>query len=304
MRSRIESREGKITDVLILDGKATAAAIRAELGAHVEQLRAGGVVPGLAAVLVGDDPASHIYVRNKARACEKASIHSEILRLPAQTTESDLLELVRELNARADIHGILVQSPVPDGIDEFKVNITVSPDKDVDGFHPDNVGRVLLGRPGFVPCTPAGVLELLRRHDIDPAGAEVVIAGRGNIVGKPLMALLIQKAAGANATVTLCHSRTRDLAAHCRRADILIAAMGQAELITGDMVRDGAVVIDVGINRVEDPKSEKGYRVVGDVHFDSVAPKCRAITPVPGGVGPMTIAMLLKNTVDSALRGA
>jgi methylenetetrahydrofolate dehydrogenase (NADP+)/methenyltetrahydrofolate cyclohydrolase len=293
-----------MTDALILDGKATAAVLREELRGDVELLKARGIVPGLAAVLVGDDPASHIYVRNKARACEKAAIHSEILRLPAQTTEADLLDLVRQLNDRPDIDGILVQSPVPEGIDEFKVNITVAPEKDVDGFHPDNVGRVLLGRPGFVPCTPAGVLELFRRHDIDPAGAEVVIAGRGNIVGKPLLALLIQKAAGANATVTLCHSRTRDLAAHCRRADILIAAMGQAELIRGDMVREGAVVIDVGINRVEDPASEKGYRVVGDVHFESVAPRCRAITPVPGGVGPMTIAMLLRNTVESARRRA
>jgi methylenetetrahydrofolate dehydrogenase (NADP+)/methenyltetrahydrofolate cyclohydrolase len=289
-------------DPLILNGKETANAIKAELKSDVEQLKKSNVTPGLAAVLVGDDPASHIYVRNKARACEKTGIYSEVLRLPAQTTETELLDLVSELNERPDIHGILVQSPVPDDIDEFKVNLTVSPEKDVDGFHPTNVGRVLLGRPGFVPCTPAGVLELLRRHDIDPKGQEVVIAGRGNIVGKPLMALLIQKAAGANATVTLCHSRTRDLGAHCRRADIVIAAMGQAELITGDMIKEGAVVIDVGINRIDDPSTEKGYRVVGDVHYESVAPKCRAITPVPGGVGPMTIAMLLKNTVESAKR--
>jgi len=259
-------------------------------------------VPGLAAVLVGDDPASHIYVRSKARACEKTGIHSEVLRLAAQTTEHELLALVDELNHRADIHGILVQSPVPKGIDEFKINLAVSPEKDVDGFHPANVGRLLLGRPGFAPCTPAGVLELLRRYKIDPSGTHVVIAGRGNIVGKPLAAMLIQKAAGANATVTVCHSRTADLAAECRRADILIAAMGQPELITGDMVKEGAVVIDVGINRVDDAKAEKGYRVVGDVHFESVAPKCRAITPVPGGVGPMTIAMLLTNTVVSARR--
>jgi len=242
-------------------------------------------------------------VRNKARACEKAGIYSEVIRLPAQTTESQLLDLVRELNSRPDIHGILVQSPVPEDIDEFKVNITVSPEKDVDGFHPDNVGRALLGTPGFVPCTPAGVMELLRRYDIDTSGAEVVIAGRGNIVGKPLLALLIQKAAGANATVTLCHSRTRDLADHCRRADIIVAAMGQPELITGDMVHEGAVVIDVGINRVDDPGTDKGYRVTGDVHYPSAAPKCSAITPVPGGVGPMTIAMLLRNTVVSARRG-
>ena len=286
----------------LLDGKATAKLIRDELTRDVALLAEKGVVPGLAAVLVGDDPASAIYVRNKARACEKAGIYSDVIRLPAQTTEAQLLDLVRELNSRPDIHGILVQSPVPEDIDEFKVNITVSPEKDVDGFHPDNVGRVLLGTPAVVPCTPAGVLELLRRYDIDTSGAEVVIAGRGNIVGKPLMALLIQKAAGANATVTLCHSRTRDLADHCRRADIIVAAMGQPELITGDMVRVGAVVIDVGINRMDDPKSEKGYRVTGDVHYQSVAPKCRAITPVPGGVGPMTIAMLLKNTVVSAKR--
>jgi methylenetetrahydrofolate dehydrogenase (NADP+)/methenyltetrahydrofolate cyclohydrolase len=286
----------------ILDGKATAKQIREELSRDVAELSGKGVVPGLAAVLVGDDPASAIYVRNKAKACEKAGIYSEVIRLAAQTTEAQLLDLVVELNGRSDIHGILVQSPLPKDLDEFKVNITVSPDKDVDGFHPDNVGRVLLGTPGFVPCTPAGVMELLKRYHIDTAGAEVVIAGRGNIVGKPLMALLIQKAAGANATVTLCHSRTRDLADHCRRADIIVAAMGQPELITGDMVRDGAVVIDVGINRLDDPGSEKGYRITGDVHFESVAPRCRAITPVPGGVGPMTIAMLLKNTVVSAQR--
>ena len=283
----------------IIDGKATARQIRDELKQEVDVLAGQGVVPGLAAVLVGDDPASAIYVRNKARACEKAGIYSEVIRLPAQTTEAQLLDLVVELNDRADIHGILVQSPVPEDVDEFKVNITVSREKDVDGFHPDNVGRALLGTPGFVPCTPAGVMELLRRYDIDTSGAEVVIAGRGNIVGKPLMALLIQKAAGANATVTLCHSRTRDLADHCRRADIIVAAMGQPELITGDMVRVGAVVIDVGINRIDDPNTEKGYRVTGDVHYPSVAPKCRAITPVPGGVGPMTIAMLLENTWEA-----
>jgi methylenetetrahydrofolate dehydrogenase (NADP+)/methenyltetrahydrofolate cyclohydrolase len=190
---------------------------------------------------------------------------------------------------------------VPAGIDEFKVNLAVSPAKDVDGFHPDNVGKMLLGRPGFVPCTPAGVLELLRRYQIDTRGAEVVIAGRGNIVGKPLAALLIQKAAGADATVTVCHSRTRDLAVHCRRADILVAAMGQPELIRGEWVKDGAVVVDVGINRIADG-SDKGYRIAGDVHFESAAPKCRAITPVPGGVGPMTIAMLLRNTVEAARR--
>jgi methylenetetrahydrofolate dehydrogenase (NADP+)/methenyltetrahydrofolate cyclohydrolase len=286
----------------IIDGKATAKQIRDELKQQVTELQGKGVVPGLAAVLVGDDPASAIYVRNKAKACEKAGIYSEVIRLSAQTTETELLNLVGELNERPDIHGILVQSPVPNDIDEFKVNITVAPEKDVDGFHPDNVGRALLGTPGFVPCTPAGVMELLSRYQIETSGAEVVIAGRGNIVGKPLMALLIQKAAGANATVTLCHSRTRDLAAHCRRADIIVAAMGQPELITGDMVQDGAVVIDVGINRVDDPGTEKGYKVVGDVHFESVAPRCRAITPVPGGVGPMTIAMLLKNTVVSAGR--
>ncbi len=286
---------------ILLDGKATAAALRAELTAAVTGLTVRGVIPGLAAVLVGDDPASAIYVRSKAKACEQVGIYSEVIRLPAQTAESELLELVSVLNRRPDIHGILVQSPVPAGMDEFKVNLAVSPAKDVDGFHPDNVGKVLLGRPGFVPCTPAGVLELLRRYNIETRGAEVVIAGRGNIVGKPLAALLIQKAAGADATVTVCHSRTRDLAAHCRRADILVAAMGQPELIRGDWVKEGAVVVDVGINRIND-SSEKGYRIAGDVHFESVAPKCRAITPVPGGVGPMTIAMLLRNTVEAAKR--
>ena len=287
---------------LLLDGKATAAALRSELAGEVKKLASRGVVPGLAAVLVGDDPASAIYVKSKAKACEETGLYSEVIRLPAQTPEAELLELVAELNRRADIHGILVQSPVPRDIDEFKVNLAVSPAKDVDGFHPDNVGRVLLGRPGFVPCTPAGVIELLKRFQIDTRGAEVVIAGRSNLVGKPLAALLIQKAAGADATVTVCHSRTRDLAAHCRRADILVAAMGQPELIRGDWVKEGAVVVDVGINRIAD-SSEKGYRLAGDVHFASVAPKCRAITPVPGGVGPMTIAMLLRNTVEAARRG-
>lgn len=273
--------------------------MRAELAADVAKLAGKGVVPGLAAVLVGDDPASAIYVNSKAKACEQVGIYSEVIRLSAQTDESELLDLVAELNSRADIHGILVQSPLPKGIDEFKVNLAVSPTKDVDGFHPDNVGRVLLGRPGFVPCTPAGVIELLKRYQIETRGAEVVIAGRGNIVGKPLAALLIQKAAGADATVTVCHSRTRDMAAHCRRADILVAAMGQPELVRGDWIKDDAVVIDVGINRIND-NSAKGYRIAGDVHFESVAPKCRAITPVPGGVGPMTIAMLLRNTVAAA----
>lgn len=291
-----------MSDPLIIDGKATAKQIRGELALEVTELGKQGITPGLAAVLVGDDPASEIYVRNKSRACEKTGVFSEIIRLSGETTERELLDVVLKLNERSDIHGILVQSPVPGAIDEFKVNIAVSPAKDVDGFHPDNVGRALLGRPGFVPCTPAAVMELFKRYDIDPQGCDVMIAGRGNIVGKPLMALLIQKVAGANATVTLTHSRTRDLADHCRRADIVIAAMGQPELIKGDMVKEGAVVIDVGINRVEDPSAKKGYRVVGDVHFESVAPRCRAITPVPGGVGPMTIAMLLKNTIESARR--
>jgi methylenetetrahydrofolate dehydrogenase (NADP+)/methenyltetrahydrofolate cyclohydrolase len=291
-----------VTEPVIIDGKATAKDIREELKLKVQALAKQGVTPGLAAVLVGDDPASEIYVRNKSRACEKTGVYSEIIRLPGTTTERELLDLVESLNGRNDIHGILVQSPVPAAIDEFKVNITVSPEKDVDGFHPDNAGRALLGRPGYVPCTPAGVMELLKRYDIDPEGLNVMIAGRGNIVGKPLMALLIQKAAGANATVTLTHSRTRNLGDYCRRADIVIAAMGQPELIQGEMVKEGAVVIDVGINRIDDPSAKKGYRVVGDVHFESVAPKCRAITPVPGGVGPMTIAMLLKNTIESARR--
>ncbi len=291
-----------MSDPIIIDGRATAKQIRDELSLLVADLGTHGITPGLAAVLVGDDPASEIYVRNKSRACEKTGVHSEIIRLSGKTTERELLDVVIELNERPDIHGILVQSPLPEAIDEFNVNITVLPAKDVDGFHPDNVGRALLGRPGYVPCTPAAVMELLKRYDIDPQGCDVTIAGRGNIVGKPLMALLIQKAAGANATVTVTHSQTRDLADHCRRADIVIAAMGQAELIKGDMVKEGAVVIDVGINRVDDPKASKGYRVVGDVHFESVAPRCRAITPVPGGVGPMTIAMLLKNTIESARR--
>lgn len=293
-----------MSDPIVIDGKATAKQIRSELAIEVDELSRRGIIPGLAAVLVGDDPASEIYVRNKSRACEKTGVFSEIIRLSGKTTERELLDVVIELNGRPDIHGILVQSPLPKAIDEFNVNITVSLAKDVDGFHPDHVGRALLGRPGFVPCTPAAVMELLKRYEIDPQGCDVTIAGRGNIVGKPLMALLIQKAAGANATVTVTHSRTRDLADHCRRADIVIAAMGQAELIKGDMIKEGAVVIDVGINRIDDSSAEKGYRVVGDVHFESVAPRCRAITPVPGGVGPMTIVMLLKNTIESARRSS
>jgi methylenetetrahydrofolate dehydrogenase (NADP+)/methenyltetrahydrofolate cyclohydrolase len=289
-----------MADPLILDGKSTAAAIRAELATQVRELAAQNVTPGLAAVLVGDNAASHIYVRNKAKACEQVGIYSEVIHLSVQTSEHELLDLVAELNGRPDIHGILVQSPVPAGIDEFKVNLAISPDKDVDGFHPINVGRLLLGRPGFAPCTPAGIMELMHRYSVNPSGKDVVIAGRGNLVGKPLMAMLIQKAAGADATVTLCHSRTKDLISHCRRADILIAAMGQPERITANMVKEGAVVIDVGINRIDDPSLKTGYRVVGDVDFARVAPRCYAITPVPGGVGPMTIAMLLINTVRSA----
>ena len=288
----------------LIDGKAIAAEIRGEVAREAAALTArGGRAPGLAAVLVGEDPASAIYVRSKGRACEEAGIRSETHRLPAETAREELLALVDRLNADPAVDGILVQLPLPGHLDEQEVIERIDPAKDVDGFHPVNTGKSWIGLPeAFAPATPAGIQELLKRSGVETAGAHAVILGRSNIVGKPMASLLVQKGPGADATVTLCHSRTRDLAAVCRQADILVAAIGRAEFVTADMVKEGAVVIDVGINRVEDATKKKGYRVVGDVAFDEVAPKCAAITPVPGGVGPMTIAMLLSSTLKSAAR--
>lgn len=283
----------------ILDGKATAKQIRTELKAAVEQLKGHGVVPGLAAVLVGDNPASEIYVANKARACKRAGFYSEVIRRPTETTQEELTSLIRELNERTDIHGILIQDPVPPHLDSLESIMLIDPLKDADGFHPVNIGMMLLGSPSFLACTPLGIIELLRRYSISPSGKEVVILGRGNIVGKPLAVLLSQKWKGANSTVTLCHTGTKDVTAHTRRADIVIAAMGVSEFLTGDMIREGSIIVDVGINRIDDPEQEKGYRLTGDVHFESCEKKAAYITPVPGGVGPMTIAMLLSNTMKS-----
>ncbi len=289
----------------LIDGAAIAREIRAEVARDVALLVSRGVRPGLAVVLVGDDPASAVYVRSKGKACEEAGMHSVTIRLPATTTQDELLAHVQALNTDPAIHGILVQMPVPKQIDPDVVIRHIRPEKDVDGFHPVNVGKNLIGeRDGFVPCTPAGVQELLVRSGVETRGAECVIIGRSNIVGKPMMALMVQSGPGANATVTVCHSATRDLAAHTRRADVLIVAAGRPRMVTGAMIKRGAVVIDVGVNRVSDPGAPRGYRLVGDVDFESACQVASRITPVPGGVGPMTIAMLLRNTVRAAQQAA
>jgi len=285
----------------IIDGKAIAAEIRAEVAERVRQLKEErGVMPAQAFILVGENPASISYVRGKGRACEDAGIGSQTIHLPESTSEAELLELIAKLNADPKLHGMIVQLPLPPQIDEQRATAAIAPEKDVDGLHPMNVGRLFKGDPYLLPCTPAGVVEMLIRSGHPPDGKHVVICGRSNLVGRPLAAILIQKRAGANATVTLCHTRTKDLAYHSRQADILVAAMGRAKAITADMVREGTVVIDVGINRVEDASRKTGYRLVGDVDFEAVAEKAAAITPVPGGVGPMTVAMLLTNTVKAA----
>lgn len=270
---------------------------------RVEILKEKGVIPGLAVLLVGEDPASQVYVRMKGRTCEKLGMYSETIVLPESTTEQELLERIEALNNDSRIHGILVQLPLPTHIRESRVIDSIRPSKDVDAFHPYNVGRMLIGTPAFLPATPAGIQQLLVRSNIQTSGKHVVVVGRSNIVGKPISAMLVQKGPGGDATVTLAHSRTADLAAITRQADILIVAIGKADFITRDMVKPGAVVIDVGVNRVEDPEAEKGYRLVGDVDFAEVKEVCSAITPVPGGVGPMTIAMLMTNTVQAAESG-
>ncbi|HPZ74027.1 MAG: bifunctional methylenetetrahydrofolate dehydrogenase/methenyltetrahydrofolate cyclohydrolase FolD [Bacillota bacterium] len=275
---------------MIIDGKALAKEKRAEIAKQVEALKEKGVTPGLAVVLVGEDPASQIYVRNKHKACEEVGIYSRKITLPEETTEEEILKIIDELNNDPEIDGILVQLPLPKHIDPDKVILSISPDKDVDGFHPVNAGRLLTGQDGFFPCTPLAVMELIKSAGVDVSGKEAVVVGRSNIVGKPVSMLLLRE----NATVTICHSKTKDLADVCRRADILVAAVGRPEMITSDYVKEGAVVIDVGINRVGEKK------VVGDVAFDEVKDKAAYITPVPGGVGPMTITMLLYNTLLSA----
>jgi len=287
----------------LIDGKAIAAAVRQEVAAEVaEWVGSGHRPPYLSVVLVGDDPASASYVRGKTAAAAEVGIDSDTLRYESGSTQDEILGVVRRLNEDVAVDGILVQLPLPDHVNEQLVIQTVDPDKDVDGFHPENVGRISLGHSGFSPATPSGIIELLRRCDIPTRGQHVVIVGRSNIVGKPLATLLMRK--GVDATVTVCHSRTRDLPSLTRQADIVVAAIGSAGFIREEMVRAGAVVIDVGVNRVEDASRERGYRLVGDVDFDAVAKKASWITPVPGGVGPMTIAMLLKNTLEAARRHA
>ena len=287
----------------IISGNEIARQIREELHEQVARLAEEGLVPGLATVLVGEDPASRLYVGMKNKAAAAAGIHSRQLTLAEETSEAELLALVAELNADPEIHGILVQLPLPKQINESKVLLAVDPAKDVDGFHPVNVGRLATGDLDVLaPCTPRGVIEMLLRSGADPSGKHVVVVGRSNIVGKPMAFLLLRRAAGGNATVTVAHSRTADLGALTRLADILVVAVGWAGLVTGEMIKPGAVVIDVGTNRVDDPTRERGYKVVGDVEFDSAKEVASAITPVPGGVGPMTIAMLLANTVEAAVR--
>jgi methylenetetrahydrofolate dehydrogenase (NADP+)/methenyltetrahydrofolate cyclohydrolase len=285
----------------LIDGVAIAAKVRARVAQDAAALVAKGVTPGLTVVLVGDDPASAFYVGAKEKACKEAGMRGTTIRLPATTPEAELLALIDRLNGDPAVHGILVQMPLPKQMDPQKVIRRIHPMKDVDGFHPVNAGKVLIGdADGFAPCTPAGVQVMLQEAGVETSGKDAVILGRSTIVGKPMAALLIQGGKGADCTVTVCHSRTKNLAEHTRRADILIAAIGKPEMVTADMVKPGAVVIDVGINRVDDPTAKKGYRIVGDVKFDEVAAKASKITPVPGGVGPMTIAMLLANTVRAA----
>ncbi|NCC50420.1 MAG: bifunctional methylenetetrahydrofolate dehydrogenase/methenyltetrahydrofolate cyclohydrolase FolD [Spartobacteria bacterium] len=286
----------------ILDGKAIAQEMREEIKARVAELTRQGVIPGLGVLLVGDDPASRSYVTAKEKACDKAGMYSSEVRLPVEATREQILNVVRVFNEDEKIHGILVQLPLPESSIEQEVIETIVPHKDVDGFHPVNVGRMLLGLPAYLPCTPHGILHILKRSGIPTEGAHVVIVGRSNIVGRPLANMLTLKNDMGNATVTMCHTRTRNLADLTVQADIVIAAAGRPDTITANMIKEGAVVIDVGVNRVEDASRERGYRLVGDVDFDAIKEKASAVTPVPGGVGPMTITMLLYNTVEAAAR--
>ena len=282
----------------LIDGKKVAADVRARLVKEIEELKAAGHTPGLAVVLVGEDPASQVYVGSKVKACAELGIYSQKWALPAETTQDELVQLIHQLNADDRIHGILVQSPPPPHIDEEAVILNIDPRKDVDGFHPANVAKLVLeDETGFVPCTPLGCMELLAAYGIPTAGKHAVVIGRSMIVGKPMANLLVSKK--ANATVTIAHSRTADLPGLCRTADILVAAVGRPEMVTADYVKPGAVVLDVGINRIEDATRPRGYRIVGEVDFEAVKDSCSAITPVPGGVGPMTIAMLMANTVKA-----
>lgn len=285
----------------ILDGKQLAQTIKAELRKEVDQIKTqGGKIPHLVAVLIGDNPASQAYVRNKVRSCEEVGFLSTLIHRPADTSEKELLEIVEQLNGDNSVDGFIVQLPLPKHIDEHKVTLAIEPRKDVDGFHPVNFGRMAQGLPCYLPATPMGILEILKRYEIPTSGKEVVVLGRSNIVGTPISILLSRKGYPGDATVTVCHSRTTDLAAHTRKADILIAAIGAPEFVKGDMVKEGAVIIDVGINRVEDPTSKSGYKLVGDVDYAAVAPKAAWITPVPGGVGQLTVVALLINTLKSA----
>ncbi|HOX56983.1 MAG TPA: bifunctional 5,10-methylenetetrahydrofolate dehydrogenase/5,10-methenyltetrahydrofolate cyclohydrolase [Candidatus Paceibacterota bacterium] len=292
-----------MTPANLIDGRAIARQLQGELVERIATLKASGLRPGLAFVRVGEDAASKVYVGRKEKTCAELGIFTETHVLPEQTSEAELLRLLARLNADERLHGILVQAPLPSQIRAAVVYSSVLPEKDVDGFHPVNVGKLMLGDPtGFLPCTPAGIRELLARSEVRIGGAEVVVLGRGNIVGKPMAAMLCQKDRYANATVTICHSATRDIRAHCKRADILVAAMGVAEFVKADMVKPGAIVVDVGVNRVNDPAAKGGTRLVGDVDFAGVQPIAGRITPNPGGVGPMTIAMLMQNTVRAAER--
>jgi methylenetetrahydrofolate dehydrogenase (NADP+)/methenyltetrahydrofolate cyclohydrolase len=284
----------------VIYGREVAAELREAMKPRIETLKKDGIVPGLAVVLVGDDPASASYIRGKEKACADLGFSSFPHHLPATTSQEDLLELIAKLNAEPKVHGILVQLPLPKGIDESAVVEAITPEKDVDGFHPVSVGKMTLGKPGFLPCTPAGVIEMLKYAGIETRGKHVVVVGRSDIVGKPLSLLFLRKGPQGDATVSVCHSRTPDLGEITRQADILVAAVGRPNTVTRDMVKPGAVVVDVGVNRVDDPSKKRGYRLVGDVDYDALVDVASAITPVPGGVGPMTITMLMENTLEAA----
>lgn len=285
----------------LIDGKYLSRKIKKDIAREVKAfVNSGGKQPHLAAVLVGNDPASQVYVRNKVRACEKVGFKSTLIRENENISEERLLEIVNQLNHDPDIDGFIVQLPLPKHINDLKVTLSIDPRKDVDGFHPENVGRMCIGLPAYLPATPYGIMQMLDEYNIDVEGKNCVVLGRSNIVGTPISILLSRKAKPGNATVIMCHSRTKDIAAHAKSADVLVVALGIPHFVTADMVKDGAVVIDVGINRVDAPETERGYRLVGDVDFENVSPKCSFITPVPGGVGPMTITSLLKNTLKSA----